>query len=55
MNSSDLKQQMMRQVANKINEVSRGITKRRVLPANVIDLAIERANRRILKSRKDRA
>jgi len=35
---------MHKQVATKINNATRGTTKRRILPANVIDLALERAD-----------
>lgn len=45
-----LKSLMLKQVAIKINEATRGMTKRRVLPSNVIDLSLERARRRKQKT-----
>ena len=46
-----LKSLMLKQVATKIIEATRGTTKRRVLPINVIDFSKERARRRKRKNR----
>ena len=49
MTKEDLHKLMLKQVATKINNATSGKTKRRILPANVIDLALERARRRLGK------
>jgi hypothetical protein len=46
MTREDLQTLMLKQVATKINNVTRGTTKRRILHPNVIYLALERASRR---------
>jgi hypothetical protein len=46
---NELKKMILKQVATKINNATSGETKRRILPANVIDLARERARRRLGK------
>jgi hypothetical protein len=46
MTREELQKLMLKQVATKINNATRGTTKRRILPPNVIDLALERARRR---------
>ena len=45
--TKDFKKMILKQVATKINNATGGKTKRRILPANVIDLALERARRRL--------
>jgi hypothetical protein len=49
MNREDLQKLMLKQVATHINNATSGKTKRRILPLNVIDLARERARRRLGK------
>jgi hypothetical protein len=47
MTREDLQKLMLKQVATKINNATRGTIKRIILPPNVIDLALERAKRRL--------
>ena len=45
--TKDFKKMILKQVATKINNATTGKIKRKILPANVIDLARERAKRRL--------
>jgi len=44
--SNEFQKMILKQVATKKNDTTRGTNKRRKFPANVIDLAQERARRR---------